>query len=105
MDAKSIKNVEAILAQSVERTALNRVVEGSIPSDRDFFPFLFFNFKFNSINFKFNFIFYLNYFQSFLFYIPEKLASLKGRENILGSESARENALFSVFSDSPVAAA
>ena len=30
-----------ILAQSVERTALNRVVEGSIPSDRDsFFLFL-----------------------------------------------------------------
>ena len=34
------KKYKAILAQSVERTALNRVVEGSIPSDRDSF-FLF----------------------------------------------------------------
>ena len=46
-----IKNVKAILAQSVERTALNRVVEGSIPSDRDLFFFFFF-FKFNSIQFN-----------------------------------------------------
>ena len=30
-----MKRCKAILAQSVERTALNRVVEGSIPSDRD----------------------------------------------------------------------
>ena len=37
------KIVKAILAQSVERTALNRVVEGSIPSDRDFFFFFFFS--------------------------------------------------------------
>ena len=40
---REIKKCKAILAQSVERTALNRVVEGSIPSDRDHFPFFFFS--------------------------------------------------------------